>query len=173
MKRVLLLLAVLAALAAAVDVSTAAAKAPCRDRIYNDWYADGKIASTYSKQCYLDALNHIRSDADTYSNLRDDIEAAMRASLLRAKGRHVATQVGKGLPKPKNVLVGRNGSSSPRITDANGRPVQERAAIGPVAATPTSSSSGLPLPVIVLGVLAVLLAAAGLAGLGVRRFRHR
>jgi hypothetical protein len=175
MKRTLLLVAVLASLAAAVDVSAAAAKTPCRDRIYNDWYADGKIASTYPKKCYLDALNHIRSDADTYSNLRDDIEAALRASLLRAKGQHVASQVGEGLPKPRNVLVGTKGSNAPRSTDANGRPVRERTeALAPVSATTTStSSSGLPLPVILLGVLAVVLAAAGLIGLGVKRFGQR
>src|SRR5262245_9213024 len=99
MRRALFLLAVLAALTGAVHVSASAAAVPCRDRIYNDWYADGKIASTYPKSCYLDALRHIRSDADTYSNLRDDIEAALRASLLRARGEHVASQVGKGLPK--------------------------------------------------------------------------
>lgn len=174
MKRALMLLAVLASIACAVDVSAAAAKTPCRDRIYNDWYADGKIASTYPKQCYLDALKHIRSDADTYSNLRDDIEAALRASLLRARGRHVAAQIGKGLPKPRNVLVGTKASNAPRSTDANGRPARERAAaLAPVAATASTGSSGPPLPVILLGVLAVLLAAAGLAGLGVRRFRHR
>ncbi len=71
MKR-LLLLSLLAALVVAVPAQARAA-APCRDRIFNDWYADGKIASTYPHACYVDALRHIPADAEEYSSLREDI----------------------------------------------------------------------------------------------------
>src|SRR5690349_5749122 len=63
-KRLALLVLAFAAFAPA----TANASVPCRDRIYNDWYADGKIATTYPLGCYRDALKHVPTDARTYSS---------------------------------------------------------------------------------------------------------
>src|SRR5204863_3747111 len=47
---------VLALTVAATTVSAADAKTPYRNLIYNDWYQDGQIASTYPISCYRDAL---------------------------------------------------------------------------------------------------------------------
>ncbi len=102
MKR-LLLVSLLAAFAVAVPAQAHAAS-PCRDRIFNDWYADGKIASTYPHACYVDALRHIPTDADEYSSLREDITAAMRAAILHSEGRAAPKQVGHGFAA-HNVLV--------------------------------------------------------------------
>src|SRR5262245_37392521 len=88
----------LVALAVAFCVpATAKAAVPCRDRIYNDWYKDGKIASTYPIGCYRDALKHVPADARTYSSLADDIRAALQGALARLHGKtNVPAQIGKG-----------------------------------------------------------------------------
>ncbi len=98
MKR-LLLLAVLVVAATAIPAQASAA-GPCRNDIYDDWYHDGKIASTYPISCYRDAIRHVHGDAQIYSSLTDDIRAAMQAAIARSHGKsNVPNQVGKGLAK--------------------------------------------------------------------------
>src|SRR5437763_9921456 len=90
----LLLLAVL--LAVVLPGQASAAGTPCRNKIFNDWYRDGKIASTYPVGCYRDALKHIPPDAAIYSSLSDDVNAAMRAAIRRSHGLSAPRQVGHG-----------------------------------------------------------------------------
>ena len=87
MKRVVLVILALAAVAPFAP-STAGAAAPCRDRIYNDWYHDGKIATTYSIACYRDALKNVPTDAREYSSLADDIRSAMQGALAAPERPH-------------------------------------------------------------------------------------
>jgi hypothetical protein len=173
MKRLALVLLLLAAFAPA---TVARAAVPCRDRIYNDWYADGKIASTYPLACYRDALKteNIPTDAQQYSSLVDDIRSAMQGALARLHGNtNVPAQIGKGgrggvagatstLPGPKTHRV----RDTTRLTDTTHT---STLAVGPAS----SGGGGVPLPILVLGGLALLLAAIGAVGTGVRRARRR
>ena len=166
MRRVLLL----ALFLAAFWPTAANAAVPCRNRIYNDWYADGKIATSYPISCYRDALKHVHSDARVYSSLVDDIKSAMRGALEREHGdKKVPTQIGRGLSglggvKAKEVTLH---PSSSKVKSAR---TQETST---VAVSATSSSGGIPTPIIVLGAIALLLAAVGAAGTGYRRFHRR
>ena len=166
MRRVLLV----ALFLAAFWPTAANAAVPCRNRIYNDWYADGKIATSYPISCYRDALKHVHSDARVYSSLVDDIKSAMRGALEREHGdKKVPTQIGRGLSglggvKAKEVTLH---PSSSKVKSAR---TQETST---VAASATSSSGGIPTPIIVLGAIALLLAAVGAAGTGYRRFHRR
>jgi hypothetical protein len=178
MKRVVLL----AVLAATTLPATAHAAVPCRVRIYNDWYADGKIASTYPLGCYRDALEHMPPDAKIYSNLADDIKSAMRAAEERLHGdTRVPAQVGKGntsagavrgvtatLHKTKTSTTVITKSPKPAIEPVVDTTPTRTVAVG----RPASGSTGIPTPIIVLGALALLLAAIGAAGAGVRHHRR-
>lgn len=149
------------------------AKAPCRDRLFNDWYRDGKIASTYPLSCYRDALKHIPPDVTVYSSLGDDIRLALQAAVNRSHGQKVPDQVGESqLASSANASPstghGRSVDTAPSAADPGGGMHS-----APVAVEPASnSSSGLPLPVLVLGGVALVLVASGAIGLGVRRFRR-
>src|SRR3954453_7259415 len=114
-KRTLLLFALLALMSlAVVPPAPAGAAVPCRNKIFNDWYADGKIASTYPRACYADALRHIPVDAQVYSSLADDIRAAMRAVVRHERtGKAVPAQIGHGFKAAagKTVLAAEHGSS--------------------------------------------------------------
>jgi len=170
MKRVVLI-----ALVAAFAVPAhAGAAVPCRNKIFNDWYADGKIASTYTHGCYADALKHIPPDAKIYSSLADDIRAAMRASISRSTGKHVPTQVGRGFKASsgKTVLAaGKDASTGATGPKSASGPVA--VASQPVADTSASGGGGLPLPILILGGLALLLAATGAVGGAVKYARRR
>jgi hypothetical protein len=167
MKRFALLVLALAALAPA----TAQAAAPCRDRIYNDWYGDGKIATTYPIGCYRDALKHVHGDLLVYSSLTDDIRSAMQGALARQHGHSVPAQVGKGGKAGVSPAVVKLHPTTTTTADPN--PGDQVSQMQTVASAPVSSSGGgIPTPIIVLGALALLLAAAGAVGAG-RKHRRR
>ena len=171
MKR-LLLLFVLAAVAIPVAIpATASAAVPCRIKVYNDWYGDGKIASTYPLACYRDALKHMRAGDTVYSSLSDDIHSALQAAIARSHGKtHVPAEVGKGLSKvgPSGVLV------ADHTKKTYAPPKNDSSAATSVSAAPVAdaTSSGVPLPLLVLGGIAILLAAAGGLGMIARRRRN-
>jgi hypothetical protein len=179
MKRLLLLAATVAGLAFPV---TAGAAVPCRDRIYNDWYHDGRVASSYPTSCYRDALKHIPIDAKVYTSLSTDIRSAMLASLRLKQGKPAPKEVGRGLTAIGHGTVGGQLASSGH--PAAKPPTQPLGSLpgGPAPSLPggatTSApvgdmSSSTPLPILVLGGLALVLAAAGAIGTGVRFARRR
>jgi hypothetical protein len=177
-RRVLLVMTAAAALASpapALAASTHAA-VPCRDRIYNEWYATGKISTTYPPACYRDALKHIPTDAQVYSSLGSDIKRALQLALTRKTSTdpsRIPSAVGTGtVSRASNVT--KNPRSSATTTGPlvpGHRPPAHVAQ--PAAATGSGGSSGLPLPILVLGGVAIALAAAGAIGAGVRHYRGR
>ncbi|HZP73088.1 MAG TPA: hypothetical protein VFA97_06895 [Gaiellaceae bacterium] len=175
MARVALLAATLGSVLAALLPASANASVPCRDRIYNDWYKDGKIASTYPISCYRDALKHVPADALTYSSLGDDIRAAMQGALARLHGKkNVPSQIGSGggasSPTSNVKHLKKPGSS----TQPSQGPNPKTGSTSTVAVSSSSGSGGgVPTPIIVLGALALVLVAAGGVGAGVRHYRRR
>jgi hypothetical protein len=176
-KRVVLILLLLA-VAVALAPGRATAAIPCRDQIFDDWYHDGHIASTYPIACYRDALKHIPPDARIYSSLETDIKSAMQAALQRLRGQErVPAQVGRGLPSQpaggvEAASVSLHGLKTPRgkgsreaLTERNAHPHK---ALGPVA----EAAANAPLPILVLGGIALALVATGAAGLGFRRYQR-
>ena len=161
MKRLLILVAVLAGL---VLPGTAGAAVPCRNQVFNDWYHDGRIASSYPIGCYRDALKHIPADARIYSSLSTDIRAAMLASVRRAHGKVVPKQVGHGFKAP-----GRHAAVKGEFISIGQGPSHDPSPGGGIADTASSA----PLPILVLGGIALVLAAAGAIGTGVRHARRR
>ena len=168
-KRLVLLILALAAFAP----STAGAAVPCRDRIYNDWYGDGKIATTYPVACYRDALKNFPTDAREYSSLVDDIRSALQGALARAKGQtQVPAQVGSG-----GANVGSRHESSSKASSPHDPSLDRQEQVSTTLPTPavasgaTSGGSGVPVPLLVLGGLALVLTAVG--GVGVFAKRRR
>jgi hypothetical protein len=145
------------ALAALVLPATSQAGVPCRDKIYNEWYASGKISTTYPIACYHDALANIPGDAQVYSNLGSDIKAALQGALAGTKG-----AVGHGLASTLSTTSQTKGAIKTQH--------DESALAAPTSAT---SSNGVPLPIIVLAAVAILLAGAGAVGTGVKQYRKR
>ena len=156
---------VLALAAVAAFVPPAGAKVPCRDRIYNDWDRDGKIASTYPLSCYRDALRHIPVSEGVYTSLEDDIRAAMQAAIDRAHGKKVAAQVGAGV---KHHSRSSRSQPGPMMDERTQPLVSERTR---VSVSPADSGGGIPTPLLVLGGLALALVVSGGVGLVVRANR--
>jgi hypothetical protein len=187
-RRLLPLLALVLALTAA-PVAAGKAAVPCRDRVYNDWYADGKIATTYPLSCYRSALAHLNGSADltVYSSLGDDIRLALAAAVRRQHHELAPREVGKGFTIPNSrTPASANADPSSRTTTTKSsalhpgqRPTPESldhtatAADSSAAAVGAGSSGGTPVPLLVLGGIALALVAAGGVGAGIRRTRRQ
>jgi hypothetical protein len=152
-----------AALAAALVVlglpATAAAKS-CSQRVIDDWTQHGELTHTYSIQCLRAALDAVPEDLRDYSNITDDIQAALQAQLTRRQNLKRADRFNLGDSK---------GDGPNRTLQASHAPPSlYRRAIDNLG---TTSAGSIPIPLLVLASLggALLLSAAGLAG--VRRYR--
>jgi hypothetical protein len=166
--------------AAAVRAPSAEAATPCWKLLLNDWY-DGRIDQTYPVHCYREALKHLPSDVSTYSSAHDDILRALQSAIAKQRKAHKA--VGNDTPVPPLGGSGGSGSgggstdTSPGGGDAGGRTTTSgpgRQSNGGLAGQVSSGSpSSIPTPLIVLGGLALVLVAAGGAGLIAKRMQSR
>jgi cobalamin biosynthesis Mg chelatase CobN len=170
----------LAALVVAGPVSAGAhAAAPsrtaCRNKIINEWEGTGRIRTTYPLACYTAALAYVKKQADlsTYSSIAQDIRAALLARKARAAGKTAPTFVGKLVKHHTTTTGGATGSGS----DGSGSGGSGSGGSGSggttlSSETSTGGSSGTPLPVLILGGVAIVLVAAGAIGTAVRHRRR-
>jgi hypothetical protein len=160
--------------AAVVHASPAAAATPCWKALLNDWY-DGRIDHIYAVHCYRDALNHLPADVQTYSSAHDDILRALQSAI--AKEQKAGQTVGPNslVTPPKSTSTTPTGSTATTTTTAASEPGNQngKGLSGLANDLNPSSASSLPLPLLVLGALAILLVAAGGAGLIAKRVQAR
>jgi len=163
--------------AAVVHASPAAAATPCWKALLNDWY-DGRIDHTYAVHCYQEALHHLPADVQTYSSAHDDILRALQSAIAKEKKAGQTVQpnspVTPPTAKPTTSTTATTGGTtvSTTTTAATGR--QPDKVLGGVAEQLNpSSASSLPLPLLVLGGLALVLVAAGAVGLVAKRMQDR
>lgn len=166
----------------------ASAAGPCWKTLLTDWY-DGRIDHTYPLHCYNDALKHLPPDVRTYSSAHDDIERALQdaKAKLKKSGHKVGpnTQIppssggGSGNDSGGSSSTGGGGNTTttPPAVLTTSKPLPGHRTKGGLTKLADklnpSSPSSLPLPLLVLGALALLLVAAGGAGLLAKRFQGR
>jgi hypothetical protein len=139
-----LLLIVAAACAAILPSVGAAATSPrCGAAVLKDW-SDGKLDRTYPVRCYQDALDRMPEDMRSYTSAPDDIQRALLARLRQ----------------------GRTNGSGDRQTGARREALS--AGVDEVA-----RSTGIPRPLVALGVIGIALLAAGSGGLVARLLKAR
>lgn len=155
-----LALVVLAAVAAG---SAEAKKKPsCAEQVVADWYDDGRVNTIYPLHCYREAIDSLATDLIDYSNAPEEIGRAWAFA-----------KQGKPDPGGKGPVVRPGTGKTPTGKTPTGRtatdstPTDTTAAPGTIP--DTSGPSAVPVPLIVLGGLAVLLLAAGSAGYLTRR----
>jgi hypothetical protein len=170
--------------------AAAKGKPPCWKTLINDWY-DGRIEGTYPIHCYREALNHLPTDVETYSSARDDIKQALQERITQgSKGTKGGTS-GPGGATGKSGGSGPNSSgpnssgpnssgpksSGPNTNPGDGKTNSDKSAKGPIGDILNSGKPGsadsVPVPLIVLGAVALLLMVAGGAGFLARRMRTR
>ncbi len=191
--------ALVAGLLAVASVQPAAAATPCWKTLLNDWY-DGRIDNVYPVHCYQDTLKHLPPDVSVYSSARDDILRALQSAKEKLKTKKETVTPNTPVPAETTTTPsgqsgtttttaaasgggssGNGGSSAPKAPDAGGGTnttgspgrKTDKGLSGVAQQLNPSSPSSVPVPLIVLGGLAVLLVAAGAAGLIAKRMHGR
>ena len=167
-----------ALVASAAHAPRASAATPCWKLLLTDWY-DGRIDNTYPIHCYTDALKHLPPDVATYSSAHDDIERALATAKLELK------KSGKTVTPNTLVPPNNGGNTQTKTTTTKSGTATTTTATGTTSTSPgkqsqnaidqlnPNSPSSVPLPLLVLGGLALLLVAAGAAGLIAKRYQNR
>jgi hypothetical protein len=147
----------------------ASAATPCWKTLLTDWY-DGRIDNTYPLRCYTQALKHLPPDVQTYSSAHDDIERALASAKAQLKKSGTKITSNTRIPPVKGGSSGPKtstnaSSTTPTSTSTSPGRKSKGGLTGFADKLNPSSPSSLPLPLLVLGALAILLVAAGGAGL--------
>jgi hypothetical protein len=142
----------------------ASAKQPCWKDIMDDWYPDERIDGSYSQACYKAADQNIPQDLRDYSDLPNEIA---RARLRDVRDSRVET----GDRFPQNV--GGAGPVDDRNDDGGSGNSGDGAIGSALDALGPNSADSAPIPLLILAGLALLLVAAGAAGLLTRRLQAR
>ncbi|MEX0817407.1 MAG: hypothetical protein WD027_08165 [Gaiellales bacterium] len=168
---------------AAVALGAPAQASPCSEAVVEDWYDNSRVDRRYPIHCYREALRNLPEDMIAYSSAPEDIARAMRREIAR-----------QNQPGPTTTGNGDDGQAGGVGGNGTGGTTKPEAAIGTTepmaeAAPPTSdasddspfgkafeeiapsNASSFPLPLAVLGGVALLLMAAGGMGLIARRMR--
>jgi hypothetical protein len=147
----------------------AAAKTPsCADQVIADWYDDGRVGKIYPLHCYREAIAKLPPDVLDYSNAKEEIG---RALAFAKQGKpdpggtdptpptttSTSTKTTKTTTGTKTTKTSTNKTTKTTTTRTGTTATT-------TSTTDTSGPSSVPVPLLVLGGLAVLLLAAGSAG---------
>jgi hypothetical protein len=158
------LLAFGAAGAGASPSASLEATSGCYLQVINDWLDNNQVDRTYAIPCYSQAIQHLSQfpDVQGYSSAEDDIRRAWLAAVRQDRGGGSGPTSGSSGPSGPSIPNHPPGSKSP---SGSGTPDPVKPSffeslghkIGP------GNAQSVPLPLLVLGGLALLLllAAAG------------
>jgi hypothetical protein len=170
-------LVALVLLAALTITGPASAAKSCGKKVVDDWYADGRVDGTYPAHCYDDAIEILPRDVRDYSSAAEDIGRALQNRLRGLPAPPATTDPTPGdndgpgsSPKPSTEPTETNETPPGTSTDKPGDPDGGLEAGGDVD---TASADSVPVPLLVLGGLALLLVAAGSVGYLTRRLQAR
>jgi hypothetical protein len=179
--RLALATAAVAAGALAAGAAPAAAASPCWAQVLNDWFVDGRIDRTYPVACYTQATQHIGEDAKQYSTAPDDIRRALLAAIRQDRpggpGGGGGDSLGGGGGSSRSGGLDGGGGGTSAAPGAPAAPSDRNDRKGPVShafdwLAPANAES-VPLPLLVLGGIALLLLATAAGSWLARRLQAR
>jgi hypothetical protein len=149
--RAMIAIAALAASAAlAVGAGSAGAAEPCWRTVINDWYKHGTVSTGYAPRCYREAQGNVSDQMRIYSDLPEELDRALQATLRATKGvkdaRHVASSPGTKASGPIQRVLGE---------------------LGP------DRADSIPIPLMILAGFALLLIVGGATSVVMRRIHGR
>jgi hypothetical protein len=167
----LIALAGAVALMLSLATPTAMAAKPCWERVVDDWVYNGRIDATYPPSCLSAALKNVPEDIRAYSDFEERVKEA-RQNALRNRFLQGSSSGNTGetpsTTAPRQSQRERIQEREPQVDAPN-----EDGPIESVLNSGTSDASSVPLPLIILAVLALLMLTAGAAGLAHRKLAAR
>jgi cobalamin biosynthesis Mg chelatase CobN len=150
-------------------VADAKAKS-CADAVIEDWYDDGRIGKIYPLACYRQAIAKLPPDILDYSNAKEEIGRALAFAKqgkpdpggedptpIETKATSTTTPTTSTKTSTTKTTSTKTGTTKTTTTGTTTTRTT-------TSTTDTSGPSSVPVPLLVLGGVAVLLLAAGSAG---------
>ena len=149
--------------------SAASTTAPCWQLLMNQWY-QGEIKTIFPLDCYHQAIKHLPTDVEVYSSARDDITRALQAAIAYDAAQKAAAVTTTTSTSPSATTTTKPKPVTVPIVKTHG-PGSSTSGVIPIAINSSSpgGATSFPLPLLILGGLAILLVAAGGIGLYLRR----
>ena len=167
--RVLFALVPLAAFVAMLLAAGPATAAPsCARQVIDDWYDDGRVDRTYPLHCYDDAIEALPPDVRDYSSAKEDIQRALQARMRGEASPPASTD-----PSPGGSGGGTTTKPPKNQTTTDGSDPKNENPPEASGQVDSDSASSVPIPLLILGGLALLLIAGGSAGYFIRRYQGR
>ncbi|MEI7761344.1 MAG: hypothetical protein WCJ67_11355, partial [Thermoleophilia bacterium] len=154
----------LMALNSVVSDSAMAKQKSCAQQVIDDWFDDGRINKIFPLRCYTQAIKTLPPDLLIYGNAEEEIGRAL------AFAKQGKPDPGGKDPTPATTATDTTETDATTATDTTKTDTTKtdtiKTALSETDATGTDTSgpSSVPIPLLVLGGLAVLLLAAGAAG---------
>ena len=164
-----LTLALSAGTASAAPAATDVATPNCWLQVVNDWLDNNRVDRTYAIPCYTQAIQHLNAypDVKNYSSATDDIQRALLAAIRQDRGNGPGAGPGPSDPSSGSPGGSSSSGSGPPASGSSG------SSSGIIGAFSPSDAQSIPLPLLVLGGLALLLLVAAGATLVARRVQAR
>lgn len=165
------LLALVLALGSLAGPGVALARG-CGDDVVGDWYDNGRVDKIYPLHCYDDAIDGLPVDVVDYSSAKEDIQRALQ---LAIRGKLVPKKDTRD-PTPGGTVPGSNGGGGkggPTPGDDGSGNSGGGVFNDTLNKVGSDDASSVPIPLLVLGSIALLLVLAGSAGYVVRRVQAR
>jgi hypothetical protein len=159
-RRLAVVILALAAVSAVVPATASAAS--CWRTLVDDYWADNRVDGTYALSCYRDAMNKLPRDVQEYSDAQDDL----RRALLTA----IRNQREDGGFEDEDEVIGAAGESPAPPGDeeaSSGFFTEVLEKLGP------KNADSIPVPLLVLGSIALLLVGAAGVSYGARYLQSR
>jgi uncharacterized membrane protein YgcG len=156
--------------AAAAPAATATATGACWLAVVSDWLDNNRVDGVYAIPCYTQAIQHLSSypDVQNYSSATDDIQRALLAAIRQDRGNGPGAGPGPGAPGGSGAGGASGGTGGGTASGSGGG-----GSGGVLGSFSPSDAQSIPLPLLVLGGLALLLLAAAGATLVARRVQAR
>jgi hypothetical protein len=148
----------------------------CWRDVVNDWIQhQPNVLGTYPIPCYTQAIQHLNAYPDVagYSSAPDDIHRALLAALRNDQGDGGAGGGGSSSSGGGGSSAGGGGGSSTASGGDGGSSASSTDSGGFLGLFGAHDATSIPLPLIVLGSLAILLALVALATWLARRIQTR
>ncbi len=159
----------------------------CGQQVVDDWFDNGRVDKIYPFACYREAIRNLPPDIVIYGNAEEEIGRALAYARQGkqdpgpkpAKGSTGSTQTTQTTPASPVSSGPAPAQTTPETTPPTTTPDPGPGQTGTGSLTEagsnvdTSGPSSVPVPLIVLGGLAILLLAAGSAGYLARRSSGR
>ncbi len=125
----------------------------CWRAVINDWFDNNRVDKVYAIPCYTQAIQHLSQfpDVQGYSSAPEDIHNALLAALRQDRGSGGGTGGGTGGSGPSSSGGGSSNAQGGGTDSGSGFFHSLGDRIGP------GNAQSIPLPLLVLGALALLL----------------